>query len=57
MFADEGVDVVLGMHPHVIQPMEWVEGKAMVSVLVAYSLGNFLNGQETGDEKISLVEV
>lgn len=51
MFADKGVDVVLGMHPHVIQPMEWVEGKHGQRTLVAYSLGNFLNGQETGDEK------
>ena len=51
LFADEGVDVVLGMHPHVIQPVEWVEGKHGHRTLVAYSLGNFLNGQETGDEK------
>src|SRR5699024_6454694 len=24
--ADEGVDITLGHHPHVLQPVEWVEG-------------------------------
>ena len=49
LFADEGVDVVLGTHPHVIQPVEWIKGKDHHRTLVAYSLGNFLNGQETGN--------
>ena len=26
LLADLGVDVVLGMHPHVIQPTEWMYG-------------------------------
>lgn len=50
LFADEGVDVVLGMHPHVIQPVKWVKGKNQHQTLVAYSLGNFLNGQYTSTE-------
>ncbi|AMG64147.1 MULTISPECIES: CapA family protein [Staphylococcus] len=50
LFADEGVDVVLGMHPHVIQPVKWVKGKNQHRTLVAYSLGNFLNGQYTSTE-------
>ncbi|MGX0130481.1 capsule synthesis protein PGA_cap [Staphylococcus cohnii] len=50
VFADAGVDVVIGTHPHVIQPVKWVEGKDNHKTLVAYSLGNFLNGQATGDE-------
>ncbi len=40
--ADLGVDVVLGSHPHVIGPMQWVEGKDGNKTLVAYSLGNFI---------------
>ena len=32
-----GVDIILGHHPHVLQPVEVFEGK-----LVAYSLGNFV---------------
>ncbi|RIM13060.1 CapA family protein, partial [Staphylococcus cohnii] len=48
VFANAGVDVVIGTHPHVIQPIEWVKGKDNHKTLVAYSLGNFLNGQSTG---------
>ncbi|MGL4009746.1 CapA family protein [Staphylococcus nepalensis] len=55
LFANLGVDAVIGTHPHVIQPMKWVEGKGNHKTLVAYSLGNFLNGQETGDESNMLL--
>ncbi|MGY0693658.1 CapA family protein [Virgibacillus sp. FSP13] len=44
--ADNGVDVVIGHHPHVLQPLKWVEGKNGNKTLVAYSLGNFLSGQD-----------
>ena len=37
-----GADLVIGAHPHVIQPMEWDKEK---NQLVAYSLGNFVSGQ------------
>lgn len=43
--ADKGADVVLGHHPHVLQPVEWVEGKDGNKTFVIYSLGNFLSGQ------------
>lgn len=43
--ADLGVDVVIGNHPHVLQPIEWLEGKEGNQTLVTYSLGNFLSGQ------------
>ena len=38
LFADHGVDLVLGTHPHVIEPVEQVD-----DMLVYYSLGNFVN--------------
>ncbi|WP_246569894.1 CapA family protein [Lentibacillus saliphilus] len=44
--ADQGADIVLGHHPHVLQPMDWVEGKDGKHTLVVYSLGNFLSGQD-----------
>ena len=44
LFADLEVDVVIGTHPHVLQPIEWVKGKNGNDTLVAYSLGNFLGG-------------
>ncbi|MGL5540838.1 MAG: CapA family protein [Erysipelotrichaceae bacterium] len=39
-----GVDVIVGHHPHVIQPIE-VIGEEQKTV-VAYSLGNFLSAQD-----------
>lgn len=38
LFADNGADLVLGTHPHVIEPVKWVD-----DTLVYYSLGNFVN--------------
>ena len=37
-----GAHMVIGSHPHVVQPMEWRKQK---NQLVAYSLGNFVSGQ------------
>ncbi len=50
LFADLEVDAVIGTHPHVIQPVEWVEGKNGHQTLVVYSLGNFLSAMSTGTE-------
>lgn len=47
--ADLGVSVILGHHPHVLQPPEFVTGKQGNQTFVAYSLGNFLAGQENED--------
>jgi poly-gamma-glutamate capsule biosynthesis protein CapA/YwtB (metallophosphatase superfamily) len=44
--ADQGADVVLGHHPHVLQPVDWVTGEDGNRTLVVYSLGNFLSGQD-----------
>ncbi|MCM3584434.1 CapA family protein [Mesobacillus maritimus] len=43
--VNEGVDVVFGHHPHVLQPMEWIQADDGRKSLVIYSLGNFLSGQ------------
>lgn len=37
-----GVKLVIGAHPHVLQPMEW---RKETDQLVVYSLGNFVSGQ------------
>ena len=52
LLADLDVDVVLGSHPHVIGPMEWVQNSngSGHETLVAYSLGNFLADHETPHE-------
>ena len=44
IFLENGVDLVLGTHPHVIEPIEWVvEEETGRRMLVYYSLGNFVN--------------
>lgn len=49
---DRGVDLIIGGHPHVIQPMKVVrnekEGK---DVLLVYSLGNFISNMKTADTR------
>ena len=46
--ADWGADIILGHHPHVIQPIEWITRSDGTRALCAYSLGNFISTQETG---------
>jgi gamma-polyglutamate biosynthesis protein CapA len=44
-FIDAGADVILGHHPHVIQPIEVYNNK-----LIFYSLGNFVFDQDFSTE-------
>ncbi len=41
LLADNGADAIIGHHPHVIQPVEWIEREDGGRTLCAYSLGNF----------------
>ena len=44
IFLENGADLVLGTHPHVIEPIEWVEDEETGNrMLVYYSLGNYVN--------------
>jgi len=44
-FLDRDVDLIIGAHPHVIQPIEWYENESTGhKMLVYYSLGNFITG-------------
>ena len=48
----EGVDMVIGGHPHVIQPLQVRHNPATgKDVLVVYSLGNFISAMKTTDTK------
>ncbi len=40
-----GVDLVIGAHPHVIEPVEWYTNENGNEMLVYYSLGNFVSRQ------------
>lgn len=44
-YYDLGVDLVIGSHPHVLQPVEWMEKDSGHKMLIYYSLGNFLSYQ------------
>lgn len=47
---DQGVDLIIGSHPHVIQPMKVIRNeKEDKNVLVVYSLGNFISNMKTAD--------
>ncbi len=39
---DNGVDIVIGSHPHVVQPIHYTDDQ-----FVVYSLGNFVSNQRT----------
>jgi poly-gamma-glutamate capsule biosynthesis protein CapA/YwtB (metallophosphatase superfamily) len=44
--ADAGTSVIWGHHPHVLQPVEWVQGTVLpYPTLVAFSLGNAMFDQ------------
>lgn len=43
-----GADVIIGNHPHVIQPVEFIQNDDGRRTLVAYSLGNFISAQNRG---------
>lgn len=46
LFSDMGVDLVIGCHPHVIEPVKWVTNESTgKKMLVYYSLGNFISHQ------------
>ena len=48
--ASLGVDIVIGSHPHVIEPVEYIG-----NTLVIYSLGNFISGQRTNEQLSGLL--
>ncbi len=50
--VDQGVDLIIGGHPHVIQPMKVVRNeKEDKDVLLVYSLGNFISNMKTADTR------
>lgn len=47
---DSGIDIVIGHHPHVLQPIEVYNGKTIV-----HSLGNFVFGGSRSEENRTIV--
>ena len=48
--ASLGVDIIIGHHPHVIQPIEYVD-----DTLVIYSLGNFISAQDGTAKRVGMM--
>ena len=44
IFMENGADLVIGTHPHVIEPIEMLTDENDNEMLVYYSIGNFVNG-------------
>lgn len=42
-FTELGANLIIGTHPHVIEPVKWVEASNGNRALVYYSIGNFIN--------------
>ncbi len=45
--ANNGVDLIIGSYPHVVEPVKWVTADNGDHTLVYYSLGNFQSIQNT----------
>lgn len=53
---EEGVDVIMGGHPHVVQPMEFrANRKTGKPMFLAYSHGNFISNMMTRDTRGGLM--
>ena len=46
IMTDAGADVIIGHHPHVIEPVKWLTAEDGTKTLCAYSLGNFIGEQD-----------
>lgn len=50
--VSQGVDIIIGSHPHVVQPMEVRFNQALnKKTLIVYSLGNFISNMKTRDTR------
>ena len=41
-----GADIIIGTHPHVVQPIQWIEAENGNRCLCYYSLGNYVSTQK-----------
>lgn len=59
LLFENGVDVILGSHPHVLQPMEkktiTLGDGSTKDCFVIYSLGNFMSGQTKTNTRNSII--
>ena len=51
-YIDAGADIVIGSHPHVLQPLEYYDGKPIM-----YSMGNFVFGSSIPSTELLKIEI
>ncbi|SEH37178.1 MULTISPECIES: CapA family protein [Atopobiaceae] len=52
VFADCGADVIIGAHPHVLEPVETFQTAHGMRGVCFFSLGNFVSTQEDGNRQV-----
>ena len=48
--ADAGADIIIGCHPHVIEPVEWID-----DTICFYSFGNMISAQDQQPRLIGMI--
>lgn len=52
---DNGVDMILGTHPAVVEPMKIIQNSEGKNILVAYSLGNYISTLNYKNADVELI--
>lgn len=54
-FVNNGVDMILGTHPAVVEPMKIIQDSEGKNILVAYSLGNYISTLNYENADVELI--
>lgn len=55
LMCENGADLIMGSHPHVIEPVEWIESENGNKTLVFYSLGNYVSRQKEANNLLGIM--
>ncbi len=50
--AEAGADLIIGTHPHVVQPVVWIDADNGNRALCYYSLGNYVSTQQNAQSML-----
>ena len=50
--VEAGADIIIGNHPHVIEPVEWIGDR-----ICFYAMGNFISAQDRTERLIGMIAV
>jgi len=55
LMCENGADLIMGSHPHVIEPVKWIESQNGNKALVFYSLGNYVSRQKEVENLLGIL--